>query len=918
MEKIKKLLAGKGDNYIFPFFWLHGETENVLRRYMKIIYNSNIRAVCVESRPHPDFCGEKWWKDMNVILEEAERLGMKVWILDDSHFPTGFANGAMEKQPDKLCRQSICCKTYDITGQKKLHIPAEELRHPIPFEKTPLDEHVMQEPVRAFEDDRLLGLVAIKWADVSNGKRLEKKMLCENLIPFVREEGLDWEAPEGKWRVFALHLSRNYGYHRSYVNMMSRPSCKVLLDAVYEPHYMHYGRYFGNTIEGFFSDEPELGNGHIYDIHNIFGTEQADYPWSDELEQKLAEKFGDGLAGMLALLWETEGDACLTARVRYTYMDAVTRLVRENFSFQIAEWCHEHDVKYIGHMIEDDNHHSRTGSSLGHYFRGLQGQDMAGIDDIGGQVFPQGEDICYDEGVFHHRDGSFYHYGLGKLGSSAAVIEPNKKGNTMCEIFGNYGWEEGVRLEKYLADHFLVRGVNHYVPHAFSAKEFPDTDCPPHFYAHGHNPQYRHFGYLMSYMNRVCELISGGCHNAPVAVLYTGEGDWTGNYMPGDRVGHILADRQIDYDYIPQDVFEDREVYGTEIISQRLQGAGLRVNKQVYKAVVVPYMQFVTASLVNAVTELHTAGVPVLFINALPEGICGTTFLEFQEDVLLSGLYGKAEVITLSELAARLDKEVVPEIKLQPENDRIRYLHYCHTDGCHVWIFVNEGTKIYRGKVWFRQFAADTRKDRKFYLYNAWDNRIEPADMDAGEGYFKLEIAPLESKILVADLEKMESKYLPWQKKAGVEKISFDGIWKRRLCRSIDYPDFGKIKEVTIPDRLAEEEPGFSGYVRYENCFSARQGDSVWLEITDAYEGVEVFVNGISLGIQIVPVYRFDLTEVIKDGKNKLCIEVATTLEREMFQPSGSAMMPKQKPKNPSGINGKVYLCKSVDPDGKR
>lgn len=274
---------------------------------------------------------------------------------------------------------------------------------------------------------------------------------------------------------------------------------------------------------------------------------------------------------MLALLWETEGDACLTARVRYAYMDAVTRLVRENFSFQIAEWCHEHNVKYIGHMIEDDNHHSRTGSSLGHYFRGLQGQDMAGIDDIGGQVFPQGEDISYDEGVFHHRDGSFYHYGLGKLGSSAAAIEPNKKGNTMCEIFGNYGWEEGVRLEKYLADHFLVRGVNHYVPHAFSAKEFPDTDCPPHFYAHGHNPQYRHFGYLMSYMNRVCELISGGCHNAPVAVLYTGEGDWTGNYMPGDRAGHILADRQIDYDYVPQDVFEDRKVYGTEIISQGLQ-----------------------------------------------------------------------------------------------------------------------------------------------------------------------------------------------------------------------------------------------------------------------------------------------------------------------------------------------------------
>lgn len=47
-------------------------------------------------------------------------------------------------------------------------------------------------------------------------------------------------------------------------------------------------------------------------------------------------------------------------------------------------------VEYIGHLIEDDNHHTRTGSSPGHYFRGLAGQDMAGIDDISNQVFPQG------------------------------------------------------------------------------------------------------------------------------------------------------------------------------------------------------------------------------------------------------------------------------------------------------------------------------------------------------------------------------------------------------------------------------------------------------------------------------------------------------------------------------------------------
>lgn len=92
-EKIKALQKGEGGNYIFPFFWQHGETETVLREYMKVIHEANIGAVCVESRPHPDFCGEQWWHDMDIILEEAKRYGMKVWILDDSHFPTGYAMG---------------------------------------------------------------------------------------------------------------------------------------------------------------------------------------------------------------------------------------------------------------------------------------------------------------------------------------------------------------------------------------------------------------------------------------------------------------------------------------------------------------------------------------------------------------------------------------------------------------------------------------------------------------------------------------------------------------------------------------------------------------------------------------------------------------------------------------------------------
>ena len=74
--------------------------------------------------------------------------------------------------------------------------------------------------------------------------------------------------------------------------MTSPSSCRVLIDAVYEPHYAHFSRYFGNTFVGFFSDEPELGNGLLYAQGNTLGSEQ-DLPWGEELRTALEKRLGD-------------------------------------------------------------------------------------------------------------------------------------------------------------------------------------------------------------------------------------------------------------------------------------------------------------------------------------------------------------------------------------------------------------------------------------------------------------------------------------------------------------------------------------------------------------------------------------------------------------------------------------------------
>ena len=896
-EKIKALQKGEGGNYIFPFFWQHGETETVLREYMKAIHEANIGAVCVESRPHPDFCGEQWWHDMDIILEEAKRYGMKVWILDDSHFPTGYANGAMKDQPLELYRQSITCRQYRGRQGEQIVIPAEDIKKARPFEPNMMEQMMTHNSAdgatKQFEDDRLLGIYAIRQDGAGGFLRKEYRI---NLISEVSENGLLWEVPEGEWKVYVLQLTRNRGPHRDYINMMDRESCKVQIQAVYEPHWEHYQAEFGTTIAGFFSDEPELGNGHLYDHNNGLGcSEEMDYPWSRELEAELKEELGEDFVGRLALLWEQNADKAETAAVRYAYMDHVSRLVEKDFSWPIGEWCRKHGVAYIGHLIEDNNHASKTGSSLGHYFRGLAGQDMAGIDDIGGQVMPGQEDLDLNMPPFHSRNGSFYHYGLGKLGSSAAAIEPLKKGNSMCEIFGAYGWGEGVRLEKYLLDHFMVRGINHFVPHAFSAKEYPDPDCPPHFYAHGNHPQYRHFGALMAYGNRVLELLNGGVHIAPAAVLYHGESEWMGEAMASDVVGHQLYDHQIDYDYIPQDVFLSENAYNMEITydTERAEGS-FRVNTQNYRVLIVPKLQFITPHMKTVLKQLQAAHFPVYFVDGLPEGVEG-------------------KIVPLSELAEMLEKSGISEISIMPENNRIRYYHYEHADGSAVYMFVNEGNGIYEGTV-------EMPESRACYVYDAWENTIQDAEAvrDETPGITKVSLVlePLKSYLLVFESRDTAEAVLKEKTTQisgeGVE-IPFISTWQRGICRSIEYPNFKAKKEVTIPDRLHEEEPEFSGFVRYENRFMGEAAATYILEISDAYEGVEVFLNGKSLGIQIVPSYRYELSSYVKDGENEIAIEVATTLERETAKypnPYAKYIGQEVKPSSFSGITGEVRLLK--------
>ena len=116
MKNLQQNLQNKYGNYLYPFFWQHGESEELLRKYTEKISECGMDALCIEARPHPDFLGDKWWEDIDVILDEAKKRNMKVWILDDSHFPTGFVNGKIRDEYPQYKKMYLDMRRFDVVG----------------------------------------------------------------------------------------------------------------------------------------------------------------------------------------------------------------------------------------------------------------------------------------------------------------------------------------------------------------------------------------------------------------------------------------------------------------------------------------------------------------------------------------------------------------------------------------------------------------------------------------------------------------------------------------------------------------------------------------------------------------------------------------------------------------------------------
>lgn len=320
-----------------PLFWLHGdESAERLQACLEKVAQGGNGCFTAESRPHNDWLGPGWYRDLWICLEAAKKLNLEMWIFDERWWPSGEVGG---KVPQRYGTKYVEAKATDVEGPLSLTLA-------VPTEK-------------------LVAVVA--------GQRTGSAIVGESLTDLgrrVRDGRLTWEVPAGTWSVMMFTWRYGEGRRgRFLVDGASKDAVEWYIRTVYQPHYDEFADDFGKTIVGYFYDEPETWG-----------------DWGSEVMPMLRERGIDWKKALVAWKFKLAGEEQTT--MKYQYREALAEAWGRTLYGGLTEWCHQHGVLSIGHFLEHNWEYLHAGVCAGNMFQLQKYSDMGAIDAVFRQFAP--------------------------------------------------------------------------------------------------------------------------------------------------------------------------------------------------------------------------------------------------------------------------------------------------------------------------------------------------------------------------------------------------------------------------------------------------------------------------------------------------------------------------------------------------
>ncbi len=763
----------------------------------------------------PAYLSQGHMDQVKYIVAELAKRNMRMWIQDESDYPSGFAGGYISERYPQLGMQDI---TADIT----VHVaPGQTLQMPVPPDTL---------AIWSTETDQTGAIKQVIPIPVPADMQLKYLTPAEGTTP---------NEPRYTWQVtFLRHVylsspTRNFNRADgtrakdatySIIDYLDPKATDAFLHTVHETYYNAVPDQFGKIVMGTFGDEPDYSSG---------------IPWSPKLLEEFKAAKGYDLAPYLPS-WFDRAPIKGSDLARADYYDVWSNIFKDSFFGEQANWAKAHNVEYLVHLNHEETMISLERSE-GDFFRDERYVETPGIDNLS-QLIPS---------AVHRPDGTWtVNNNFPKLASSDAHLFGHPK------VWAEEGGGTGID-GKYQMDFQLVRGVTTLalrVPwqQRGDATAAGATSTPVL------QPQAK---LIAMYGNRGGYLMSIGRPAAQVGLYHPGNTIWMGGDAANEadrsttKLGWQLFEHQVDWDY-----FDEQSLSSVATISN---GGFTNLSGQTYKAIVFPSMTVITRTGLTRLKEFVQQGGKVIFVGKTPTLILDKTFMDAKDkpDLSFATLIEPSGDITPAVIAA-LPK---PDVKLDASFARLTYTHRKFTDG-DMYYFFNESDK------------AETRTATIAGHGTAqdWDlatGEIHPmlGTTVAGDSVtVPLSLGPYEAKVIVVGpLAKGVAAAPEASFASGDTLMTLDSDWKLDLNG----------KQMTTSLKPWEEmgTTRFIGPATYTMAFTsataAPKGKRVYLEIADVHDCAKVTLNGKDVGTKAWQPYRWDVTDALKKGANDLKIE---------------------------------------------
>ena len=382
--------------------WDGPMTEAVIKRDLDAFKARGVNIVTIE--PGYDmpaaYLSEGWFELMKIAVEQAKQRNMRIWIVDEGKYPSGFAGGKFSKERPDLRMQAL------VVAERITAKSGETVTRQLSPETVGV--------IAVDQDDKNSQIIATKLGQ------------------------LQWTAPaKGSWQILVIQHQFRTSDTRS-VNNPTRgkdmsaalfdyldPAATLqFLAFTHEKYKKYFGGEFGKTVLGFRGDEPD------YSINGI--------PWTPAIFAEFRRKKGYDVIPFAASFFAPRLSE-EQQRAKADYWDVWSDIFRDNFFKVQADWCAANQMQYLVHLNHEDDL-PKLVRSEGDFFKDMRYVQMPGIDAIWDQIWM---DKVSD---------------FPKLASSAAHLFGQPRAFT--ESFAAYRPPPNPEQARWIINQQMVRGIN--------------------------------------------------------------------------------------------------------------------------------------------------------------------------------------------------------------------------------------------------------------------------------------------------------------------------------------------------------------------------------------------------------------------------------------------------------------------------